>query len=115
MGCDYYTWVETVIIYTDVSGNEQKHIHQEEWEKHYLSEYASPTEIQEMIACDSEFHGTISYYDAGGWDCTEEDRQSILEICNTRTIPEDAIVSVCERLNGWVRNSGLPYYFSDDV
>jgi hypothetical protein len=112
MGCDYYTWIETVIEYKDVSGNLCKYIEQpefEEYERHYIYSYEETSydpdfedpppkrnHLQEKI---NEF-GVKVLFENNLWKCNENGKRRIIELLEENKIPFESITKVYKCMNG---------------
>lgn len=108
MGCDYYTWIETVIEYRDASGVLMTYIDKpefEDYERHY--DYSSydpdleekPDPLSDRIAR----YGKQALFNNGAWICKEHGKQRILAVCEKQKILADGLLSVFKRMGGYWR------------
>jgi hypothetical protein len=112
MGCDYYTWVETVIQYVDASNNQQEYIEKpafDEYERNYADGYYSsydpdfedPPEYP--MYSDIRRYGQKDMYINNTWICKPHGKSSIEAICEEQKIPIDKLTHVFKRMNGYLR------------
>ena len=114
MGCDYYTWVETVILWKDAQGKERHYKEKpgpENYERNYsFRDYGSyDPDLEEAPAHDQELKDAIYSYgkkilfENGEWICTEVGKQRILQVCEEHKIPVESITVVYKKMNGYWR------------
>jgi hypothetical protein len=111
MGCDYYTWIETVIQYTDASGNQSEYKEKpefEEYERHYCfgspdydPDFDDPPEDELVVQIRQ--YGVKTLYADGAWRCKESGKQRILEICCHHDIPVASLTRVFKQMDGYWR------------
>ncbi len=112
MGCDYYTWLETIIEWKDLSGNLHIYIQTpefEQYERHYRwsdstydADFEDPPqrdELKEMIWS----YGEKIFYENGVWECKEAGKNRILSILDTKKIPLTSVLRVYKQMNGYWR------------
>ena len=111
MGCDYYTWIEIVIEYTDPSGHPQTHVEKpdsDEYERNYdfgTSSYDPDFDDppEDSLTADIRYYGKKHYMENGKWVCKEYGKQHIEELCEEHKIPFENITAVYKRKNGYRR------------
>lgn len=112
MGCDYYTWIETVIEWKDLSGNIRKYTDKpgfEQYERHYIwndsiydADFDDPPEsdeLEEMIFN----YGVKVLYENGNWKCKEAGKNRIMYILKYINISPESLIKVCKKMNGYWR------------
>ena len=129
MGCDYYTWIETVIEYKDLSGNLRTYIDKpdfEQYERNYeynlgntydpdFEDRPENNELDQKIL----FYGVKVLFENGKWLCNENGKARIMGILNKEfcdmsddeseeetkndKIPVESLVKVIKRMNGYWR------------
>lgn len=103
MGCDYYSWIDTVIEYIDLSGIQQSAIDSSEKEAKYIyygdSDFEKPYDLNEEI----ESYGKRYLYENNTWLGLSFSKQRIQQFCTINNIPFDRLVSVFKVKNGYVR------------
>ena len=112
MGCDYYTWIETVIQYTDASGNQREYIDKpayEAYDRHYCfgevgydPDFDAPPGEDELMCMIREY-GVKTLYADRKWLCRDHGKQRILEICCHHDIPVGSLTRVFKLMNGYWR------------
>jgi hypothetical protein len=114
MGCDYYTWIETVIQYTDSSNNPNEYIEKPEcdnYEKNYdYSCYSAHTYDPDFddppehpLYRDIRMYGQKDMYTNNTWVCKPHGKSSVEAICEEQHIPIDKLTRVFKRKNGYIR------------
>ncbi len=111
MGCDYYTWVETVILYRDVSGNSCKFVDKPEFEQYtrrycygpagHDPDFDDPPEGE--LEREIREYGTKLLFNDGEWLCKEAGKTRIVTICAEEKIPVGQLVRVFKQMNGYWR------------
>lgn len=114
MGCDYYTWVETVIQYVDDSNNQQEYIEKPEFERYernydyscygggsYDPDFEDPPEYP--LYSDIKSYGEKDMFVNGSWVCKPHGKLGIETICEDQNIPFDKVTRVFKRMNGYIR------------
>ena len=106
MGCDYYTWIETIIVYKDLSGTLQYFVERGMMEKHYEdlshidTDFKLPPSPKQIIDEDIRIYGKKFLYTAGLWICHYNGKMRIYELCETNNIPINSLVEVYKKKNG---------------
>ena len=95
MGCDYYTWIETVIEYTTAAGTE-KYIEKGEPECHYIISDFDENPVEELEWAVIEY-GKPDLFENGQWVA---DRDCIEALCEENKIPTNTITRVFKRKSG---------------
>lgn len=111
MRCDYYTWRETFIDYTDISGTIRTLVSIEDrtyWNKHYYTypDCNSDFEIprpERTLRDDIAHYGTRLLFENNTWYCSESGIYDVEEICNANAILCKSILRVYKRLGGFER------------
>jgi hypothetical protein len=109
MGCDYYTWIETVIEYRDTSGVLMTYIDKPEYEqfkRNYVYEESYDSDLEErpdQLSVDIAYYGKKILYEDEIWICTESGKQRILTVCSSQNIPIDRLETVYKVMNGYWR------------
>ena len=109
MGCDYYTWIETVIEYRDTSGVLMTYIDKPEYEqfkRNYVYEESYDSDLEErpdQLSVDIAHYGKKVLYEDEIWSCTESGKRRSLYLCESQKIPVDRVVTVYKVMNGYWR------------
>ena len=111
MGCDYYTWIETVIIYKDLSGNSCEFVEEvdfDDYKRNY--DYGSETYDPDVedppenpLTRDKRLYGSKYLYCNSMWVCKEPGKIRVLKMLEQHNIPLDRVVEVYKRMNGYWR------------
>ena len=110
MGCDYYTWIETVILYRDASGNSCQYVDKPAFEQYdrryrmgtgsYDPDFESPPdELDQAI----RYYNTKLLFNDGEWLCNETGKARVIVICDKQKIPVAELVRVYKQMNGYWR------------
>ena len=106
MGCDYYTWVETVIVYKDLSGATHRFVERGPQEKHYddLSDvdtdFRALPQTSQLVAEAIRAYGNKKMFTDTYWLCHYNGKLRIKDLCTANDIPFDSLVSVHKQLGG---------------
>jgi hypothetical protein len=110
MGCDYYTWIETVVEYRDTSGVLMTYIDKPEFEQFkrnyvyddgcYDPDFEWPPN---QLTVDIAYYGKKVLYENEIWLCIESGKQRILTLCYSQNIPIDRLETVYKVMNGYWR------------
>lgn len=109
MGCDYYTWIETIIVYKDISGVIRKFIDKEERQKRYVYEDNTDTDFQSLPSIADQLNTEICDYGKKKmfmdtyWLCTYNGKSRIRELCEANEIPLTSLVEVYKQMQGCLR------------
>ncbi len=111
MGCDYYTWIETVIEWIDASGNFNTFIDKPDFEQYnrhydgYRADYDPDVEDppKTNLEIEIENYGEIVLFENGTWLCKEAGKRRILQILNDNHIPIEGLRKVFKRMDGYHR------------
>jgi hypothetical protein len=108
MGCDYYTWIETIIVYKDLSGATCRFVERGPTERRYESVEdidtdfkALPTTVQ-VLADTIRAYGKKTMHTAGFWVCHYNGKMRIREICDKNGISFNSLVEVYKQMSGRV-------------
>lgn len=109
MGCDYYTWIETVVEYRNASGvlmtyNDKPEF--EDYKRNYVYEESYDSDLEEprdQLALDIADYGKKVLYTNGTWSCTEHGKQRLTTLCTTKQIPLNSVVNIYKVMNGYWR------------
>jgi hypothetical protein len=118
MGRDYYTWHETHIIYTDVSGAEVKFVLKEDAKQgHYAYGHSYDPDFEDPPSFDASLKQAISYYGTkwlycnGEWVCKEAGQLRVKRILAGYFLPVQELKQVYKVLNGyWCDYSGEDWF-----
>ena len=110
MGCDYYTWIETIIVYKDLSGAMDQFVEHGPTERRYEYEtveyidtdFKLPPTTAQILADEIRFYGRKLMYTAGLWICHYNGKMRIREICEANEIPFNSLVEVYKQMGGRV-------------
>ena len=94
MGCDYITWEETVIVFTDASGNLQTFIEKDDLtlkEKYRLhtGKYDPDFDFEEPphdLELDILLYGKKYLFRNGTWECKLYGKERIMTLCEKNGI-----------------------------
>ena len=111
MGCDYYTWIETVIDYKDLSGKRREYIERpdfEEYERNY--EYSSgsyDTDLEDppenSLEIKKKWYGEKVLFENGSWKCKEAGKQRVQKLLEEQKISLESVVRIFKRMDGYWR------------
>jgi len=108
MGCDYYTWIETIIVYRDLSGATGRFVERGPAERCYEelddidTDFKVPPTTGQILAELIRVYGKKTMYTAGLWVCHYNGKMRIRELCATNAIPFDSLVEVFKQMGGRV-------------
>ena len=114
MGCDIYTWHDTVIVYMDASGiliklilkedNAEKHYGYEKYHesKHYDPDFEDPP--RDSLQIMQESYGVKYFYNNNQWMCKEAGKQRMLVRLSLENIPLESVKEIYKVLNGYWRD-----------
>jgi hypothetical protein len=111
MGCDFYTWIETVIEWKDLSENLALYIDKPDFEE-YTRRYCWRTENydpdfeekpEDELRLEIREFGTKVLFEKGNWLCKEAGKNRILYLLEQQKIPLENLVSVYKRMDGYWR------------
>jgi hypothetical protein len=112
MGCDYYTWIQTILEWKDTSGRMKQYIEKpefEQYERHYIysyeetnydSDFEDPPPKRNHLQEKIEEYGVKVLFEDGSWKCNENGKKRILEILNENKIPVESLTNVYKCMNG---------------
>ena len=112
MGCDQYTWVETVVDFRDSSGNKQKFVEEvphEQREKHQIfhcDEYDKDFEDphnEDELETKKMVYGEKILQEDGQWFCKPHGIDRVKTLLANQKIDITTVVCVYKRLNGFWR------------
>jgi len=111
MGCDYYTWIETIIQWKDLSGNLVHYVDKPEFQKYdrrycWRREVYDPDfedEPEDELDLEIREYGKKVLFSEGKWLCKEAGKQRILDILAERGVPVERLQYVCKKMNGYWR------------
>ena len=111
MGCDYYTWIETVIEYTNEKGETVEYVEKpefEQYEKHYEfhsdsydSDLDNPPE--DSLTLRKRSYGEKILYNGNRWVCLEAGITRVTKVLAGQNIPLDKVVRIFKRMGGYWR------------
>ena len=103
MGYDYYTWIDTVIEYVDLSGIQQSVVDSDEKLGKYV--YYGDPDFDEPYNLNREIksYGKKYLYQNETWRGLSASKERIQGLCTDNNIPFDRLVAVFKVRNGYVR------------
>ena len=111
MGCDYYTWIETVIVWKDSSGNLVTFVEEVDFDDYkrnydytsgsYDADVEDPPE--NPLDLDKRLYGEKYLYCNNMWVCKEPGIQRVKGLLEKQNIPLDRLVEAYKRMNGYWR------------
>lgn len=109
MGCDYYTWIETVVEYTNEKGEIVEYVEKPEFkEKHYVfgdrsydPDFENPPDNELDIR--KREYGELPLYNGTRWVCLEAGITRVTTILAEKNIPLDKVTRIFKRMNGYWR------------
>jgi hypothetical protein len=111
MGCDYYTWIETVIVYKDLSDNRCEFVEEvdfDDYKRNY--DYSSGSYDPDVedppenpLERDKRLYGANYLYCNNMWVCKEAGIQRVKGLLEEQKIPLDSVVEVYKRMDGYWR------------
>ena len=108
MGCDYYTWIETIIVYKDLSGGTGRYVDRGASQRCYEeledidTDFKVPPTTGQILAEDIRVYGKKTMYTAGLWVCHYNGKMRIRELCEANKIPFDSLIEVYKQMGGRV-------------
>ena len=108
MGCDYYTWIETIVVYKDLSGSLCRFVDQGAKKRCYEELDDIDTDFKPLPTTGQVLNEIIRVYGkklmltAGLWVCHYNGKMRICELCDANKIPFDSLVEVYKQLGGRV-------------
>jgi hypothetical protein len=108
MGCDYYTWIETIIVYKDLSGAPCRFVDRGPTERHYEDFSSIDTDFKPLpvtgyiLAEEIKGYGQKKMFMDNFWLCHYNGKMRIRDICDANEIPFDSLVEVYKQMNGRV-------------
>jgi hypothetical protein len=108
MGCDYYTWIETIIVYKDLSGAVTRYVDRGVSQRCYEelddidTDFKLPPTTGQILAEEIRVYGKKPMHKAGMWVCHHNGKMRIQEICEKNGIPFDSLVEVYKQMGGRV-------------
>jgi hypothetical protein len=109
MGCDYYTWIETVVEYTDGEGKTKTYVEKpdfDHYERHYdgYSEHDADFEDPyNPLEEKKSYYGEKDLYTDGKWVCKPAGIARMTQMLETNTIPLERVTRIFKQLNGYWR------------
>lgn len=109
MGCDYYTWHETHILFTDPSGVEVKFVIKDDnkwghhaYERNYDPDFEDAHPFDQQMRQDIAFYGKKElYHHKYGWSCNLNGKLRIERILAGYLLPVGTLKQVYKVLNGY--------------
>ena len=108
MGCDYYTWIETIIVYKDLSGGTCRFVERGPTERCYENigdidtDFKVPPTTGQILADEIRTYGKKLMHTAGLWVCHYNGKMRIQDICEKNEIPFGSLVEVYKQMGGRV-------------
>ena len=108
MGCDYYTWIETIIVYKDLSGATCRFVERGPTKRCYESFEDIDTDFKalpttgQFLADEIRAYGKKTLYTVGFWVCHYNGKMRIREICDKNGILFNSLVEVYKQMGGRV-------------
>jgi len=108
MGCDYYTWIETILVYKDLSGTVCRFVQQGEKQRCYEelddidTDFKVPPTTGQLLAEEIRVYGKKVMFTAGFWVCHYNGKMRIRELCEANKIPFDSLTEVYKQMGGRV-------------
>jgi len=108
MGCDYYTWIETIIVYKDLSGVVCRFVDRGTPQRCYEELDDIDTDFKplpttgQILNEEIRVYGKKTLFTAGMWVCHYNGKMRIRELCEAHKIPFDALVEVYKQMGGRV-------------
>jgi hypothetical protein len=111
MGCDYYTWIETVIEYRNENGETVTYIEKpefEEYEKHYTVTYLKhdpdfDAPLEDELKAEIKRYGEPILYNGTRWVCQKAGVDRVTTLLEEQNILLSNVVRVFKRTNGYWR------------
>jgi hypothetical protein len=110
MGCDYYTWVQTVVVYRTSAGSVRTFkpvVSMDEYDRHYDYENDSrDSDFEEwidMLEVRKKEYGKKVLFADGAWTCTQGGRSRIEHLCEKNEISVESLIEVYKILDGYRR------------
>lgn len=114
MGCDYYTWIETVIQYVDSSNSQKEYVEKpdrDDYKRNYDFSCYSADKYdpdfddppQHPMYRDIESYGQKDMFINNTWVCKPHGKSTIEELCKDHNIPIDKLMRVFKRMDGFIR------------
>ena len=111
MGCDYYTWIETVVEYTDGEGKAKTYVekpdfdhyerHYEGYSRSYDPDFEDPPESGLEIR--KREYGEKILYNGARWLCNQSGIDRVKEILASKNIAITSVACAFKRMNGYWR------------
>jgi len=108
MGCDYYTWIETIIVYKDLSGVVGQFVERSPIQRCYETvedvdtDFKLPLTTSQILNEEIRIYGKKIMFTAGLWICHYNGKMRIRAICEVNGIPFDSLVEVYKQMGGRV-------------
>jgi len=108
MGCDYYTWIETIIVYKDLSGATRRFVEQGEKQRCYEelddidTDFKVPPTTGQILAEEIRVYGKKIMFADGKWLCHLNGKNRIRDLCAAEKLPFDGIIEVFKQMDGRV-------------
>jgi len=108
MGCDYYTWIETIIVYKDLSGVTCRFLERGPTERRYESVEDIDTDFKalpttgQILADEIRAYSQKKMFMDNYWLCHYNGKMRIREICDKNGISFNSLVEVYKQMGGRV-------------
>jgi hypothetical protein len=108
MGCDYYTWIETIIVYKDLSGTVCRFVERGPTQRRYEdvgeidTDFKLPPTTGQILADEIRTYSQKKMFMDNYWLCHYNGKMRIRELCTANEIPFDSLIEVYKQLGGRV-------------
>ena len=108
MGCDYYTWIETIIVYKDLSGITCRFVERGPTQRCYENVEDIDTDFKalpttgQILADEIRCYSQKKMFMDNYWVCHYNGKMRIRGLCMANEIPFDSLIEVYKQMGGRV-------------
>ena len=108
MGCDYYTWIETIIVYKDLSGTVCRFVERGPTQRRYEdvgeidTDFKVPPNTGQILADEIRAYSQKKMFMDNYWLCHYNGKMRIRELCMANEILFDSLIEVYKQMGGRV-------------